>query len=472
MYAQSSPDLEFTAVSGDGNPTGNGPVMSTQVNFNVNTNNPNGDSYILYSPQLKVSFTLSNLQYSNAALIGKAINNGNSEIFPLMNSIGSPPNSAFTSSEASTGTGINTATNRGIELFFNTASLTGQSTNGTYYMGDLTITFNRPVNNPILHLGGMGGVINNMGITGGFEYLSSNVPISFSKLSGNSNTFTITSTTIHNTASTPSTTGANSGSGSVLVTGTGITTIKLKLTARGSGQQSSWQNNSGDQVTFGISLLENNLSITKTVDNTSPVSDSTVNFTLTAKNNGPSNDNNIKVNDLLPDGYTFVSSTPSAGTYNSSTGIWNIGSLNSGASVTLVIKATVKNTGNYTNTASISGTNGDSDSSNDKASVTPNVQHVCYNNPNLASAGQDSKFGITTLKRASPQSDQWPGARKSAHLVLESNSKGFVVTRLTTAQVNDIAIPIEGMMIYDTTAKCLKIFADNQWSCFSKPACP
>lgn len=474
MYAQSSPDLEFASVSGDGNPTGNGPVMSTQISFNVNTNNPNGDTYELYSPSLKATFALSNQQYNNAALIGKAINNANAEIFPLLSSVGSPPNNAYTASGAPTGTGINTAKNRGVELLFNTAALQGQPTNGTYYMADLTITFNRPVNNPVLHLGGMGGFIGNMGITGGFEYLSSNVPISFSRLSGNSNSFTVTSTTIHNTATKPNTTGANSGSGSVLVTGTGITTIKLKLTARGSGEEPNWQSNSGsgDQVTFGISVLENNLSITKTADNPDPSSGSTINFTLMAKNNGPSNDNNVKVDDLLPDGYTFISSTASTGAYNSSTGTWNIGSLNSGASATLAIKATVNNTGNYTNTASISGTNGDSDSSDNIASVTPNVQHVCYNDANLASPGQDSKFGITTLKRASAGSNQWPGVRKSAHLVLESNSKGFVVTRLAAAEINNIVIPVEGMMIYDTTAKCLKIFADNQWSCFSQPACP
>lgn len=97
---------------------------------------------------------------------------------------------------------------------------------------------------------------------------------------------------------------------------------------------------------------------------------------------------------------------------------------------------------------------------------------VCYVDANTSSAGIDSKFGITLLKRADTNNGNWPMIRKSAHIVLESNTKGFVITRMPTSDLGNITDPVEGMMIYDTTEKCLKIYDGSQWSCFNKPACP
>ena len=100
---------------------------------------------------------------------------------------------------------------------------------------------------------------------------------------------------------------------------------------------------------------------------------------------------------------------------------------------------------------------------------------ACYNLPNTLSAGPDSKHGITLLKRAGGTSTDWPMLRKSAHTVLESNTKGFVITRMTTSQINSIAAPQEGMMVFDTNLKCLKINTtglSSGWSCFNAPACP
>lgn len=110
----------------------------------------------------------------------------------------------------------------------------------------------------------------------------------------------------------------------------------------------------------------------------------------------------------------------------------------------------------------------------DEAVITLNIkQCVCYENPNTTGVATDSKMGITLLKRAgADEVDNWPMVRKSAHLVLESNTKGFVVTRVTTAGLAGITAPQEGMMVYDTTAKCLKLYSDGVWSCFSTPTCP
>ena len=100
------------------------------------------------------------------------------------------------------------------------------------------------------------------------------------------------------------------------------------------------------------------------------------------------------------------------------------------------------------------------------------VLTACYDLPNTATAGVDTKHGITILQRAGADNGNWPMIRKSAHTALESNTKGFVITRMTTAQVTAIVSPQEGMMVYDTTAKCLKLYDGTAWSCFVTPTCP
>lgn len=108
---------------------------------------------------------------------------------------------------------------------------------------------------------------------------------------------------------------------------------------------------------------------------------------------------------------------------------------------------------------------------------------ACYNPGSATGNSPDTKVGITLLKRAGTDaSGNWPMTRKSGHIALESNTKGFVITRLTTVQIEgqttptvipaSITNPQEGMMVYDTDVNCLKIYSDGAWKCFNKPACP
>ena len=101
---------------------------------------------------------------------------------------------------------------------------------------------------------------------------------------------------------------------------------------------------------------------------------------------------------------------------------------------------------------------------------------ACTNNPATGGTNHDTKVGITLLKRAGAENaDNWPMVRKSGHIALESNTQGFVVTRMTTAQltaIKDANNAVEGMMSYDTDAKCLKIYDGTDWKCFSTPSCP
>src|SRR5690606_34562427 len=121
------------------------------------------------------------------------------------------------------------------------------------------------------------------------------------------------------------------------------------------------------------------LSLTKTVNNATPLVGSQVIFEVVVTNSGPQDATGVEVTDLLPDGYTYNNFTATTGTYNSTTGLWNIGLLTTGQSVSLQIIATVNTSGNYENIAEVTASdlpdpdstpNNAVDTEDDYASVT------------------------------------------------------------------------------------------------------
>lgn len=82
-----------------------------------------------------------------------------------------------------------------------------------------------------------------------------------------------------------------------------------------------------------------------------------------------------------------------------------------------------------------------------------------YQNPTL---GEGLK-GLVGINTENPKTGSW--------LTIASHNQGFVITRLNSAQINALT-PQEGMMVFDTDQKCLKIYDGELWSCFSTPATP
>src|SRR5690606_34416444 len=70
-------------------------------------------------------------------------------------------------------------------------------------------------------------------------------------------------------------------------------------------------------------------------------------------NAGPEDATGVVIEDVLPDGLTFVSANASDGTYDQATGLWTLGALANGADATLTIVARVDGTTAITNTAEI-----------------------------------------------------------------------------------------------------------------------
>lgn len=102
---------------------------------------------------------------------------------------------------------------------------------------------------------------------------------------------------------------------------------------------------------------------------------------------------------------------------------------------------------------------------------------ACYRPAVTSGTVLDTEQGITSLQRAGKDNSNWPMVRKGAWTALESKTKGFVMNRLSTAQIN--AIPaddlVEGMMVYNIDLDCLYINTDGTeagWKCFNTQACP
>jgi large repetitive protein len=122
------------------------------------------------------------------------------------------------------------------------------------------------------------------------------------------------------------------------------------------------------------------VSIVKTVDNSTPSVGDTINYTLTVSDLGPATATGVVARDVLPAGITFVSATATDGSYATSTGTWTIGDMNASSEASLDIAATV-NAGTasttITNTATVaeSASTTDSNLANNSSSVSITVQN-------------------------------------------------------------------------------------------------
>lgn len=271
--------LELLGAAPNGGPSTSGPSTSSQtVTFYTTTT-------AAYTPPLTATYTLSNQQFSttegNPSVAGTTFgtniqtsNNNNAATnlalanasYGFMNAISgnnaASINPFYTAcSTCGSGTGMDIATNNSVWLLnasdalINSSGASAHALNARVQFADLTITFNRPVDNPVVHLTGLGGfyqynttipvggTVTNytQGFTTDVDLITSG--LTWTKLSGNS-VMDVTSTQISNTAtrfgtatlgSTALTITRTAASGSVVVNGAGITSFTMRLYLRGDG---------------------------------------------------------------------------------------------------------------------------------------------------------------------------------------------------------------------------------------------
>ncbi|GGH20772.1 hypothetical protein FAZ19_15500 [Sphingobacterium alkalisoli] len=61
----------------------------------------------------------------------------------------------------------------------------------------------------------------------------------------------------------------------------------------------------------------------------------------------------------------------------------------------------------------------------------------------------------------------WPQNIPNGFIAIESENKGFVITRLTTVQINALDA-VEGMLVYDTDEACIKLYNGTTWNCIQR----
>ena len=75
--------------------------------------------------------------------------------------------------------------------------------------------------------------------------------------------------------------------------------------------------------------------------NPTPLEGESVTFQIVVTNNGAAQATGVSLVDQLPAGITFTGSTVTQGTYNASTGLWNIGTINEGDDAIITLTGTV-----------------------------------------------------------------------------------------------------------------------------------
>jgi len=250
---------------------------------------------------------------------------------------------------------------------------------------------------------------------------------------------------------------------------------------------SSSANDGAHCVTAPI-FFGTDLSVTKTDNTTTFVAGTTTTYTIEVKNNGPFGVLDATVSDPLPAGilaanvsYTAVASAgASTSVSGTQTGAINdLVNLPVNGTITYTVAVSIPSVflGNLVNTVTVTppANSTDINTTNNTATDT-DTQPVCYRPGVTVGTVLDTSNGITSLARAGSSSGNWPMVRKGAWTALESKSKGFVLNRLTTAQIS--AIPtadlVEGMAVYNVTLDCLQVNTTGTpsgWSCFNTQAC-
>ncbi|WAC40917.1 beta strand repeat-containing protein [Pedobacter sp. SL55] len=92
--------------------------------------------------------------------------------------------------------------------------------------------------------------------------------------------------------------------------------------------------------------------------------------------------------------------------------------------------------------------------------------NACTQPGTFDAAGLPSTTGISDLVGFTGGTTGWPANVPNGHVVIESKSKGFVITRVSSSAA--IVNPVEGMLIYDIAAACVKLYNGTAWKCLAK----
>jgi uncharacterized repeat protein (TIGR01451 family) len=354
-------DLGITKTVNNSTPTVGNNVIFTIVATN---NGPSNATGVIVNDLLPSGY-----EFVNASATLGVYNNGNGNW--VINNLTNGGSATLTLTVKVKGNGdyLNTATIEGNEIDNVSSNDTASASTTPTKNSDLSITNNVDITTPIVGSNVIFTIVaTNNGLSDGTGVTVTNtLPNGYTFVSNNQSVGTFNSTTgVWTIGNLPT------GTSEVLeITATVLPSGNYidSATITGVEADNDLTNNTATAETMPLPVTE--IEIIKTASNSTPNVGSQITFTIVVKNNGPSNATNVVVTDNLLSGYTYQSNTTTIGAYNNITGLWNIGNLNNGQTETMTITALVNTTGNYSNTASVSQTEYDSDPTNNTSSTTP-----------------------------------------------------------------------------------------------------
>ncbi|WP_166922181.1 hypothetical protein [Flavobacterium poyangense] len=88
---------------------------------------------------------------------------------------------------------------------------------------------------------------------------------------------------------------------------------------------------------------------------------------------------------------------------------------------------------------------------------------VCYKSAVTTGKETGSLTSISTLNK-----ENKPGlSQRNGALILESKEKGFAISKIASPETK-IAVPVEGMLVYDPASHCLKLYNGSSWHCIEQ----
>ncbi len=231
-------------------------------------------------------------------------------------------------------------------------------------------------------------------------------------------------------------TDANAKSSVLTITTTAATppgTYVLNITATSGNLQHS---TSVSLIVSGTTSA--NLSIVKTASPNPAIVGANVTYRLFVTNNGPSPATNVMVTDTLPAGVTFGPVTPSQGMCSGTTTVTcNLGSLNNAASATVNIVVVPQATGQLNNTATVSASESDPDTSNNSSTIsTPVVTQS--SGPSMTDPNLTVQTVVTGLSQ--PTSMAFIGANDFFVLEKDTGKVKRIVNGSVQSTVLDLAV--------------------------------
>jgi uncharacterized repeat protein (TIGR01451 family) len=164
---------------------------------------------------------------------------------------------------------------------------------------------------------------------------------------------------------------------------------------------------------------------------------STITYTVTVTNNGPSDAANVVLTDNLPAQTKFVSATTSQGSFTQSAGVvtFSLGTVPNGTTVTATVKVVLLEDGSFTNAASVTSSTSDPNTGNNSASATTSVSEPSINvSGPITTSNRNVSMVVATFTHAN-------GVEPASAFVATINwgdgttSKGTVSLSGTTYQV-------------------------------------